>query len=108
MSSIPEGESVSITAVLETIDLKLVLTGFPFSSFPSQSPASACSFLKAAAECEAAKRAAPLDTAPAKNSAMTRVLTDFSSRIEWDSSNRHACVVGRRTPVERKQDLSIP
>src|SRR5260370_15034902 len=108
ISSIPEGDSVSITAVLETIDLKLVLTGCPFSSFPSQSPASACSFLNAAAECEAAKSGAALNTAPAKNSAMARVLTDFSSDA-WNSSKRPTCAVGRRTPGEEsRQELRIP
>src|SRR5260370_15525348 len=70
ISSIPEGDSVSITAVLETIDLKLVLTGCPFSSFPSQSPASAYSFLNAPAECEAAKSCATLNTALATHTAI--------------------------------------
>src|ERR1700692_979494 len=76
MSSIPEGESVSIIPVLETIDLKLVLTGWPFSSFPSQSPARFCSFLNAAAEWEAARSGATVKAAPAKNSGRARVLID--------------------------------
>src|SRR5229473_952837 len=97
----------SIPDVLETIDLKLVLTGCPFSSFPSQLPASACSFLNAAAECEAAKSGAALNAALAKNSAMARVLTDFSSNA-WNSSNRHTCAVGRRAPGEEsRQELRI-
>ena len=41
-------EKVSRMAVLETTSLKLVRTAFPSSSFPSQSPASDCSFAKAA------------------------------------------------------------
>ena len=44
ISSIPHICNVSITAVLAAMSLKEVLTEFPFSSRPSQSPTSDCSF----------------------------------------------------------------
>src|SRR5947208_12419978 len=43
----PCATSVSITVVLATTILKLVLATMPLAFFPSQSPASACSCLKA-------------------------------------------------------------
>src|SRR6266404_5038250 len=102
MSSIPEGEIVSITAVLETMELKRDFTGCPFSSLPSQSPARACSLWKAAAEWEAAKSGTAHRAAPTKNRLMRRILMNFSSRI-GNSSPRHTCAVGRRAREERKQ-----
>src|SRR6202035_4113953 len=83
MSSIPDGDSVSIKPVLETIDLKLVFTGWPFSSFPSHSPASLCSFLKAAAEWEAARSGVTLKVAAAKKRAVARVLMDGFLLEDW-------------------------
>src|SRR4029077_16276763 len=50
MSSMPEGESVSMTAVPEAKTLKVVFAGIPWPSLPSHSPASDWSLLKAAAE----------------------------------------------------------
>src|SRR5260370_31252727 len=77
MSSMPEGDSVSIMAVLETMDLKVVFTGWCLSLLPSQSPARACSFLKAAVEYVAAST---LVAAPTAQSAKisTRFLMETS------------------------------
>src|SRR5438309_10349103 len=74
----PAGESVSMTAVPEARALKLVFTAMPWPSLPSQSPASDCSFLKAAAECVPADSGAVMDAASNRSSESLRRVTDAS------------------------------
>src|SRR5712671_6108553 len=74
----PAGESVSMTAVPEARALKLVFTPMPWPSLPSQSPASDCSFLKAAAECVPADSGAAMDAASNRSSESLRRVTDAS------------------------------
>ena len=69
-----------MTAVAEARALKLVFTGMPLPSLPSQSPESDCSFLKAAAECVPAHSGAPTDTASNRNNENLRRITDASSK----------------------------
>src|SRR6266480_1544487 len=78
ISSMPAGESVSITAVPEARVLKLVFTAMPWPSLPTQSPASDCSFLKAAAECAPADSGAAMDAASNRSSESLRRVTDAS------------------------------
>src|SRR6266853_4023174 len=90
----PEGERVSITAVPDARTLKLVLTGIPCSSFPSQSPDRDCSFLKAAAECVPAHSGPAMDAASKRTKNSLRRVTDASRkerRRKWTAQN-----LGRR------------
>src|SRR6266513_1656302 len=76
----PEGESVSMTAVPEARTLKLVFTAMPWPSLPSQSPERDCSFLKAAAECVPAHSGAAMDAASKRSTEYLRRVTDASGR----------------------------
>src|SRR5260370_42156228 len=76
----PEGERVSITAVPDARTLKLVLTGIPCSSFPSQSPERARSFLNAAAECVPAHSGPAMDAASKRTKDSLRRVTDASRK----------------------------
>src|SRR4029077_8116376 len=76
----PEGESVSMTAVPEARTWKLVFTAMPWPSLPSQSPESDCSFLKAAAECVPAHSGAAMDAASNRSAEYLRRVTDASGR----------------------------
>src|SRR5260370_27850137 len=89
ISSMPEGDSVSITAVFATMDLKLVFTGWCLSSVPSHSPASACSFLKAAVAWNAAKT-----LLAAARARMAKIDTRFFMRhLEaWALNQPHLCL----------------
>src|SRR5436309_12454732 len=78
----PEGESVSMTAVPEARTLKLVFATLPCASLPSQSSASDCSFLKAVAE-----------RVPAQTD---RAINDTSSRRS-ESSRRNTSTSWKRT-----------
>src|SRR5437867_5583669 len=78
----PEGESVSMTAVPEARTLKLVFATLPCASLPSQSSASNCSFLKAVAE-----------RVPAQTG---RAINDTSSRRS-ESSRRNTSTSWKRT-----------
>jgi hypothetical protein len=51
----------------------------PWPSFPSQSPASDCSYLKAAAECVPADSGAAMDAASSRSNESLRRVTDASS-----------------------------
>src|SRR5260370_31792070 len=87
----PAGESVSMTAVPEARALKLVFTAMPWPSLPSQSPASDCKILKAAAECVPAEGGAAMDAASNRSSGGLRRVTNAS----WKSTahmapQRHA------------------
>src|SRR5437899_7473057 len=75
-----EGESVSMTAVLEARTLKLVLADMPWASLPSQLPASDCNFLKAAAECVPAQSGAVTDADSNNSIESLRRVTDASLR----------------------------
>src|SRR6266478_7116336 len=74
----PAGESVSMTAVPEARALKLVFTTMPWPSLPSQSPASDCSFLKAAAEYVPADSGEAMNAASNRSSESLRRVTDAS------------------------------
>src|SRR5260370_5138963 len=90
----PEGERVSMTAVSEARTLKLVLTGMPCSSFPSQSPERDWSFLNAAAECVPAHSGPAMDAARKRTKDSLRRVTDASRkerRRKWTAQN-----LGRR------------
>src|SRR5260370_4677319 len=76
----PEGERVSITAVPDARTLKLVLTGIPCSSFPSQSPERARSFLNDAAECVPARSGPAMDAASKRTKDSLRRVTDASRK----------------------------
>src|SRR6266576_4795608 len=76
----PEGESVSMTAVPEARTWKLVFTAMPWPSLPSQSPESDCSFLKAAAEWVPAHSGAAMDAASNRSKEYLRRVTDASGR----------------------------
>src|SRR6266436_6999277 len=94
ISSMPEGERVSMTAVSEARTLKLVLTGMPCSSFPSQSPERDWSFLNAAAECVPAHSGPAMDAARKRTKDSLRRVTDASRkerRRKWTAQN-----LGRR------------
>src|SRR6267143_5182857 len=78
ISSMPAGESVSMTAVPEARALKLVFTTMPWPSLPSQSPASDCSFLKAAAEYVSADSGEAMNAASNRSSESLRRVTDAS------------------------------
>src|ERR1700687_5268040 len=82
----PEGERVSMTAVPEARTLKLVFMAMPWSSLPSQSPESDCSFLKAAGECVPAHNGAAMDAARRRSSESWRRVTDAS----WKRTARDA------------------
>src|SRR6267154_3071542 len=90
----PEGERVSMTAVSEARTLKVVLTGMPCSSFPSQSPERDWSFLNAAAECVPAHSGPAMDAASKRTEDSLRRVTDAprkERRRKWTSRN-----LGRR------------
>src|SRR5258708_4165139 len=89
MSSMPEGDSVSIMAVVETMDLKVVFTGWCLSLLPSQSPARAGSFLKAAVEYVAASTLVAAATAKSAK-INTRFLMGTSRASAWNPP--HLCV----------------
>src|SRR5467141_5003311 len=74
----PAGESVSMTAVPDARALKLVFTTMPWPSLPSQSPASDCSFLKAAAEYVPADSGEAMNAASNRSSESLRRVTDAS------------------------------
>src|SRR5260370_39863414 len=76
----PEGERVSMTAVSEARTLKVVLTGMPCSSFPSQSPDRDWSFLNAAAECVPAHSGPATDAASKRTKDSLRRVTDASRK----------------------------
>src|ERR1700747_539551 len=76
----PEGESVSMTAVPEAKTLKVVFAAMPWPSLPSHSPASDCSFLKATAECVPAHSGAAMDAASNRSSESLRGVTDASGK----------------------------
>src|SRR5713226_2617415 len=80
ISSMPEGERVSMTAVSEARTLKVVLTGMPCSSFPSQSPERARNFLNAAAECVPAHSGPAMDAASKRTKDSLRRVTDASRK----------------------------
>ena len=92
MSSMPEGESVSMTAVPEARTWKLVFTAMPWPSLPSQSPESDCSFLKAAAECVPADSGAAMDAASNRSSESLRRVTDAS--LEENGAGRGPTAAG--------------
>src|SRR6266576_2308444 len=75
----PEGESVSMTAVPEARTWNLVFTAMPWPSLPSQSPERDCSFLKAA-ECVPAHSGAAMDAASRRSTEYLRRVTDASGR----------------------------
>src|SRR5205085_5139120 len=90
MSSMPEGESVSMTAVPEARTWKLVFTAMPWPSLPSQSPESDCSFLKAAAECVPAHSGRAMDADSNRSTEYLRRVTDASGRRTARQDHRRA------------------
>src|ERR1700694_974056 len=82
----PGGERVSMTAVPAARTLKLVFMSMPWSSLPSQSAVSDCSFLKAAGEYLPAHNGAAMDAARRTSSKSWRRVTDAS----WKRTARDA------------------
>src|SRR5882724_1018489 len=78
MSSMPEGESVSMTAVPDAKTLKVVFADIPWPSLPSHSPASDWSLLKAAAEYVPAQSGAAMAAASSTSNESLRCVTDAS------------------------------
>src|SRR5882724_4530306 len=112
----PEGESVSMTAVPEAKTLNVVFAGMPWPSLPSHSPASDCSFLKAAAECAPAQSGAAMAGASTRSNESLRCVTDPSRKktaqdmmITWPARGQgaprfkglDAGIVGREARVEK-------
>src|SRR6266849_809640 len=91
----PEGESVSITAVPEARTLNVVFTGMPCASLPSQSPASDCNFLKAAVECAPAQSGAAMKVASSRCSESLRCDMDASWKTAGAGRGLHRTMVGR-------------